>query len=81
MNHEQAVQLYRAAIDPLASLEEGKEWWAAVKSELEAVIAAKSVSAGARVIEWWHHDWSSVQDRPADAARRIRFQAKHLKIK
>lgn len=81
MTHEQAMQLYRASIDPLASIREGLDWWAAVKAELEQVIAAKSASAGARIIEWWHHDWSMVSDRPVDAASRIRTHAKQLKIK
>lgn len=81
MTHDQAMQLYRASIDPLATIREGLDWWAAVRAELEKVIAAKSASAGALVIEWWHHDWSMVADRAIDAARRIRLQAKMLKIK
>ncbi|ETU71944.1 hypothetical protein Q094_06954 [Pseudomonas aeruginosa PS42] len=81
MTNDQAIQLYRASIDPLASLREGGGWWAAVKEELEQVIAAKSASAGARTIEWWHHDWSMVSDRAIDASRRIRQQAKLLKIR
>lgn len=81
MTHDQAVQLYRASIDPLASIREGLDWWAAVRAELEQVIAAKSASAGARIIEWWHHDWAMVSDRAIDASRRIRQQAKMLKIK
>lgn len=81
MTHEQAMQLYRASIDPLASIREGLDWWAAVKTELEQVIAAKSASAGARIIEWWHHDWSMVSGGPLDAASWIRTHANQLKIK
>ena len=81
MTHDQAMQLYRAAIDPVASIREGQDWWAAVRAELEQVITATSATAGARIIEWWHHDWSMVSDRAIDASRRIRKQAKMLRIK
>lgn len=81
MTNDQAMQLYRASIDPLASTREGPDWWAEVKAELEQVITAKSASAGALVIEWWHHDWSMVSDRAIDASRRIRRHAKLLKVK
>lgn len=64
--------IYRAAVDEKASDAEGEAWWSEVHAELSQVLAARTVGEAARVIAWWHHDWSMVGDTAKAAAQRIR---------
>lgn len=73
---EGAKTIYRAAVDGRASDAEGAEWWAAVHAELDQVLAARSTAEAARVIAWWHHDWTLVGDSAKAAAQRIRAAAR-----
>ncbi|BCN13334.1 hypothetical protein RPSD_52190 (plasmid) [Ralstonia solanacearum] len=77
---DMAKVIYRRAIDENASDREGSDWWAAVAAEVIAVIQAESVAAAAKVIEWWHHDWSQVGDTAKAAAKRIRSAARAIKV-
>lgn len=72
--------IYRRAIDDKVSDGEGSVWWADVAAEVIAVIQADGVAAAAKVIEWWHHDWSQVGDTAKAAAKRIRCAARALKV-
>ena len=78
LSMEGAKSIYRAAVDERASDSEGHVWWAAVHAEMTQVLAARSVREAAKVIAWWHHDWSQVSDSAAAAARRIRTAARTL---
>ena len=59
---ERAKRIYRAAVDSQASDAEGAAWWSDVHAELGQVLAARSAGEAAKVIDWWHHDWSMVGD-------------------
>lgn len=72
MTQDEAKRVYRTAIDATASDAEGADWWIEVTNEVRKVCAAKSVTAAAAVIEWWHHDWSAIGDSAKAAAQRIR---------
>lgn len=72
--------IYRRAIDAKATDGEGAAWWAAVASEVVAVIRAEDTAVAATVISWWHHDWSQVGDTAKAAASRIRRAARALKV-
>lgn len=74
MTDDQAKNIYRAAVD--ANVNGDAYWWRNVLTEVREVCAASTIKAASSVIEWWHHDWSSVGDTAADAARRIRHAAK-----
>lgn len=74
---DDAKQVYRAAIDPSASDDEGADWWIEVASEVRRVRAATLLNAAAAVIEWWHHDWSAVGDAAKAVAQSIRQAAKN----
>ena len=76
-----AKTIYRRAIDEKAHDGEGAAWWAAVAAEVAAVIQADSIAAAAKIIDWWHHDWSEVGDTAKAAAKRIRCAARALKVK
>lgn len=76
-----AKAIYRHAVDPRGSDGESAVWWDEVAAEIRDVIAARSVSEAAAVIEWWHHDWSAVSDTPREAAKRIRETARLLRLK
>lgn len=73
---DRAKEIYRVAVDANASDLESQAWWDAVHAEIVQVVAARSIGDAAQVIAWWHNDWSSVGDRPAAAARRIRGAAR-----
>jgi hypothetical protein len=75
-----AKAIYRRAIDEKARDSEGLDWWAAVTAEVAAVIHADSLAAAAKVIDWWHHDWSQVGDSAKAAAKRIRHAARVLNV-
>ena len=75
-----AKAIYRHAIDSRANDGEGAAWWDEVVDEIRDVVAARSVSEAATVIEWWHNDWSAVSDSPRDAAKRIREAARALRL-
>lgn len=75
---DRAKLIYRAAIDPLASDREGDSWWAEVHRELDQVLGAASTAEAAKIIAWWHHDWSTVSDTAEAAAQRIRTAARAL---
>ncbi len=77
MTHDEAVNVYCAAID--ATVIGDAAWWRDVVTEVREVCAAPSLKAAAAVIEWWHHDWSSAGDTAAAAARRIRQAAQAIK--
>ncbi|WP_186027445.1 hypothetical protein [Burkholderia gladioli] len=47
----------------------------AAKAIYRAAIDARA-SAAAAVIDWWHREWSSVNDSPSAAAARIRRAAR-----
>jgi hypothetical protein len=72
--------IYRHAVDSRARDGEGAAWWDEVVDEIRDVVAARSVSEAATVIEWWHNDWSAVSDTPRDAAKRIREAARTLRL-
>ncbi|MDO3615382.1 hypothetical protein Q3O97_05950 [Ralstonia pseudosolanacearum] len=72
--------IYRRAIDEKVGDGEGADWWAAVAEEIIAVIRAKSITAAAEVIDWWHNDWGQVGDTAKAAAQRIRSAARALKV-
>ncbi|MDK6080555.1 hypothetical protein [Massilia varians] len=72
---DQAMMIYQRAIDSTAGAGEGAAWWAEVRTELEAVLAAPTTAAAADVIAWWHQVWKDVGDTPARAASRIRRHA------
>ena len=73
---KEAAEIYRAAID--ATVNGDAYWWHGVLAEVREVCAAPTIKAAATVIEWWHHDWSSVGDTASAAARRIRQTAKAI---
>ncbi len=63
--------IYRSAIDE--SVESNSvHWWSKVYAELQEVIRANSDEDAAKVIDWWHSDWSLVGDTALQAAQRIR---------
>ncbi|VVE52849.1 hypothetical protein [Pandoraea terrigena] len=73
-----AKAIYRTAIDPRASDAESAAWWDEVADEVRDVVAARTIVEAAQVIEWWHHDWTSVSDTAGGAAKRIRLAAREL---
>jgi hypothetical protein len=75
-----AKAIYRHAVDPNASDGEGSAWWDEVADELRDVLAARSLNDAAKVIQWWHHDWTAVSDTPRNAAKRIREAARALRF-
>lgn len=78
MHTDIAKAIYRRAVDASASDCESDRWWSDVADELRRVVEAQDDRAGAAVIAWWHHDWSTVSDTPLRAAKRIRRAAKLL---
>lgn len=52
MRQDQAIQLYRAAVDPTMGEEQGAQWWADVCAELAAVVAAPDTKAAAVIKTW-----------------------------
>lgn len=76
-----AKQIYREAIDPSASDFEPADWWESVAAEVRAVLEAPTISSAARIICWWHHDWSAVGDSPKAAAKRLRQVGKRTVVK
>lgn len=72
LTEAQAKAIYRQAIDATARDDEGAAWWSDVQAEIGQVVASRTIAAGGKVIEWWHHDWAAVGDSPKAAARRIR---------
>jgi len=76
LNLGRAKRIYRAAVDAQASDAEGEAWWAEVHAELDEVLAARSTAEAAKVISWWHHDWSMVGDTARAAVQRIRATAR-----
>jgi hypothetical protein len=74
-----AKAIYSKAIDPCASDAEGAAWWDEVADEVRDVIAARSLSEAATVIDWWHHDWTEVSDTARDAFKRIREAGRALR--
>ncbi|MGP8437764.1 hypothetical protein ACT2FY_38735 [Paraburkholderia fungorum] len=81
ITRDAAKAIYRQAIDARASDAEGASWWAEVIGEVCDVVAARSLTEAAAVIDWWHHDWAAVSDTSRNAARRIRQAARVLRIK
>ncbi|MBB5448041.1 MULTISPECIES: hypothetical protein [unclassified Paraburkholderia] len=75
-----AKAIYRQAIDPRASDAEGAAWWDEVADEIRDVVVARPVNEAAKVIDWWHHDWTVVSDMPRNAATRIREAARALRL-
>ncbi|WP_213781784.1 hypothetical protein [Caballeronia sp. dw_276] len=75
-----AKAIYRQAVDPRASDGEGAAWWDEVADEVRDVVAARSLHAASDVIQWWHHDWTSVSDTPRGAAKRIREAARAMRL-
>ena len=73
---ERTKAIYRDAVDARASDHEGPTWWAAVQAELQQVLAAPSVAEAAKIIDWWHHDWSAIGDTAREAAGRLRAAAR-----
>ena len=73
---ERTKAIYRDAVDARASDHEGPTWWAAVHAELQQVLAARSVAEAAKIIDWWHHDWSAIGDTAREAAGRLRAAAR-----
>ena len=73
---ERAKAIYRTAVDAQASDFEGSDWWAIIHSEVSQVVAARTAGEAAKVIAWWHHDWSMVGDTATAAAQRIRAAAR-----
>ena len=73
---DRAKAIYRDAVDARASDHEGTTWWAAVHAELQEVLAAPSAAEAAKIIDWWHHDWSAVGDTARQAAGRLRAAAR-----
>lgn len=86
MSKESTVQLdlvtmktvYRQAVDPRAPDAEGDAWWSEVAVEVQSILNAPGVAAAARIIAWWHHDWSATGDTAACAAHRIRTATARL---
>jgi hypothetical protein len=74
-----AKAIYRQAVDSRASEGESPAWWNEVADEVRDVVAARSVSEAARIIQWWHHDWTTVSDTPLNAVKRIREAARVLR--
>lgn len=74
---ERAKAIYRAAVDAQASDGECADWWTKVHAELSEVLAARTVGEAAKVIAWWHHDWSMVGDAAKAAAQRIHAAARY----
>jgi len=72
--------IYRRAVDTKAGDGEGVAWWAAVATEVIAVIRAENSRAAAEIIAWWHHDWTQVGDTAKAAASRIRSTARAMKV-
>lgn len=44
MQQDQAIHIYQRAVDPTMGEEQGAQWWAAVSTELDAVIAAQDTA-------------------------------------
>lgn len=76
---EHTKVIYRAAIDAAARDDEGEAWWQEVQGEVSKVLAARTISDAAAVIDWWHHDWSMVNDSAQAAAKRLREAAKNVR--
>jgi hypothetical protein len=78
MKINQAMAIYRGAVDQTATAAEGRDWWREVQAEVDAVIAAPTKAAAAAIIAWWksEYEWSQCGDSPARAAGRIRQMAK-----
>ncbi|HEP6430804.1 hypothetical protein [Burkholderia arboris] len=74
-----AKAIYRRAIDTSAGDAEGAAWWEEVADEVRDVVAARSVSEAAEIIEWWHRDWATVADTARSAAKRIRDAAREFR--
>ena len=72
---ERAKAIYRSAIDARATDAEGAAWWGEVQDEVSRVLAARTLSEAAAVIDWWHNDWSMVNDTARSAAKRLRRAA------
>ena len=75
---DQAKRVYRQAIDTTASDANDEGWWADVVREMREVCKAATITAAADVIDWWHHDWATVNDTAKGAAKRIRQAAKTI---
>lgn len=75
MRQDQAIKIYQRAVDSAMGVEQGALWWADVRAELDAVIAAPDTATAARIIAWWHDDWRAVGQSPTRVAGRIRRQA------
>jgi len=76
---DQAKAIYRAAIDSRVSDGEGDAWWRDVHEEVALVLAARTISEAAAVINWWHNDWTMVNDTARAAAKRLREAARALR--
>jgi hypothetical protein len=81
MDMNQTIAIYRQAIDQTARIDEGAEWWVEVQAEMIAVVNAPSLASASSVIEWWHHDWTTVRDSARAAAGRIRRAAKGVLVR
>ncbi len=80
MTLDQVKVVYRAAIDSTADDREGDTWWSEVADEILRVVAAPTVATAAAEIDWWHSEWSSVNDSPRAAAGRIRASARMVSL-
>lgn len=78
---ESVKLIYLHAIDARASDGEGEAWWSEVADEVRGVLAARTLSDAAALIEWWHHYWPMVDDTPRCAAKRIREAGRALCVK
>jgi hypothetical protein len=72
---EQAILVFRRAIDPAIDAGEGNDWWREVQLELAAVVATLNLAAATEGIAWRHSCCRDVGDTPAGAAGRIRRHA------
>ncbi|MBJ9594141.1 hypothetical protein [Burkholderia seminalis] len=77
----EAMAIYRHAIDSRASDAEGVVWWEEVADEVRDVVAARTISVAAELIAWWHHDWTTINDTPREAATRIRRAARAMRVR
>ena len=75
-----AKAIYRQAVDPRASDGESSAWWNEVTDEVRDVVGARSLNEAAKVIQWWHHDWTAVSDTPRGTATRIREAARAIRL-
>lgn len=78
---DEVKAIYREAIDPRASDGEEAAWWSEVQAELSLVLAAPTAREAAAVINWWHHDWTTVADTAVSAARRLRAAARRAMVR